>query len=87
MRVDPSLSEYHESVAARDSLDTTELWHCRALLRRLRFLEAQLRERPDAAGDSAMFAAREMEALAWMLNDVEFLATDETRRVPVAATT
>lgn len=88
MRIDPNLSAYHERTDTRDAFDDTELRHCRLILRRLRFLETKVREsdangglaNPDANG-GAMFAEREVEALAWILVEMEFL--QPPRRVAV----
>jgi hypothetical protein len=77
MRVDVSQSQFHEAPTARQDFTKPELKRCRLLLRRLRFLEAQVRENGGlAAGDAsggAAFAEWEVEALEWILTDVGFL--------------
>ncbi len=77
MRVDPSQSEYHESSVTRNDFTRTELRSLRLLLRRLRFLEAQVKqtgglENGNASGGAA-FAEWEVEALAYALTELGFL--------------
>lgn len=71
MRVDVSKSAYHEDPAARRQFNATELKRLRIILRRLRFLEAQVRKTGGLASDSgsggAAFAEWEVEALEWLL--------------------
>ena len=77
MRIDPALSAYHEAPEAREDFNRTELRSLRLLLRRLRFLEAQVRETggmEDGQGSGgAAFAEWEIEALEWILTEVGFL--------------
>lgn len=82
MKVDPSLSIYHEDSEARREFDRHEIKRCRYMLRRLRFLEAQVRETGgmDAGGGGGMHAEWEIEALEWLLTEVGFLSED--RQVP-----
>lgn len=87
MKVDIEQSAYHEDPTARTSGDFTrlELRRCRLLLRRLRFLEAQIRETGglDNGGGSggAAFAEWEVEALEWALTELGFLAEATTEKV------
>lgn len=80
MRVDPSKSVYHENTEARKEFSTQELRRCRLLLRRLRFLEANIRDNGGlengSASGGAAFAEWEVEALEWILgpDGVDFLA-------------
>lgn len=81
MRVDPDKSEFHEDPQARDDFTAEELRHCRLLLRRLRFLETQVKENGgheaiDASG-GAMFAVWESAALEWALTELDFLIKRE----------
>lgn len=77
MKIDPTLSAYHEAPEAREDFNRTELRSLRLLLRRLRFLEAQVRETggmADGQGSGgAAFAEWEIEALEWILTEVGFL--------------
>lgn len=77
MRVDVSKSEYHEANSARGEFDRQELKRARLLLRRLRFLEQQVRESGGLASGStsggAAFAEWEMDALEWVLDEIGFL--------------
>ncbi len=77
MRVDASQSRYHESDSAPDEFNRKELRRLRLLLRRLRFLEKQIRDQGGladggASGGSA-FTEWEAEALEWILAEVGFL--------------
>lgn len=72
MRVDSALSAYSERVDAREQYDRDQMEHMRFLLRRLQFLEHQLRERGDVTG-GAVFAQAERNALEWVLEDMEFI--------------
>lgn len=78
MKVDVSKSIYHEDPQARRDFNRQELKRCRLLLRRLRFLEAQVRETGGLASGSgsggAAFAEWEVEALEWALAELGFLA-------------
>lgn len=78
MKVDVSKSIYHEAPEARRDFNKQELRRCRLLLRRLRFLEAQVRttgglESGSGSGGAA-FAEWEVEALEWILYEVGFLS-------------
>jgi hypothetical protein len=77
MRVDASQSAYQEAATARDDFNSMELKRLRLLLRRLRFLEVQVRENGglgSASGNGgAAFAEWEVDALEWILRDVGFL--------------
>lgn len=77
MKVDASKSRYHESPEARNEFNRTEMKRLRLLLRRLRFLEAQVRESGGLASGSgsggAAFAEWEVDALEWVLIEMEFL--------------
>lgn len=87
MRVDVSLSVYHEDTTARKEFDRKEIKHCRYILRRLRFLEAKVRETGNIADDvngGAMHAEWEMEALEWLLTEVGFLSEDKSPRAPIS---
>jgi len=77
MKIDMSKTVYHEAESAASDFDRREIKHLRLLLRRLRFLEQQVREQgglsePSASGGAA-FAEWEMDALEWILDEVEFL--------------
>jgi hypothetical protein len=81
VKVDVSKSVYHESPLARDEFNRRELRSLRLLLRRLRFLEAQVRETGGLENTSgsggAAFAEWEVEALEWVLTEVGFLPEKE----------
>ena len=85
MKVDPSKSVYHEAEGANREFSRQELKRLRLLLRRLRFLEAQVREtgglRDGGGSGGAAFAEWEIEALEWVLDDVGFLGP---RKLPEA---
>ena len=75
MKTDPSKSKFHEREDANQEWDFDELVHLRAILRRLRFLEANI-EKHSRSGDtsvSAMFTEREASALKWLLDDIGYL--------------
>lgn len=80
MKVDVDRSQHHESPTANDEFDNTELQNLRFLLRRLRFLEQQIRENggmADGRGSGgAVFAVLEHDALEFVLgpDGVNFLA-------------
>lgn len=82
MRVDPALSVYQERPDARAVFTRQELKKCQCLLRRLRFLEKQLRE-STVRNDGAMFTEWEVEALEWALDELGYLA--ESRVAPAAS--
>lgn len=78
MKVDKSKSVYRESPTAKVEFDKLELRHLRFLLRRLRFLETRVNQSgglgsSDPSGGPA-FSEMEVDALAWVLNEVGFLA-------------
>jgi hypothetical protein len=77
VKIDVSKSVYHENDGAKDEFNRRELKHCRLLLRRLRFLEQQIRETGGLANGGgsggAAFAEWEVEALEWILDEVGFL--------------
>lgn len=83
MRVPEEDSAYKEGEHARDEFSQSELQHARALLRRLRFLEAQVRANENdpvrAASGGALFAVMESQALEWALgpDGINFLAEKE----------
>lgn len=81
MKVDASLSVHHEASSARNEFNRAELKRMRLLLRRLRFLEAQVREsgglQDGNASGGAVFAEWEADALEWVLTEVGFLAEKE----------
>lgn len=78
MKIDASLSEYQE-VDDLSEFSRIEKKHCRILLRRLRFLEAQVREHGglgSASGSgAAAFNEWEVMALEWALTDIGFIKT------------
>jgi hypothetical protein len=78
MKIDVDKSVYQEAPTAREEFNKAELRRLRLLLRRLRFLEAQVRETGGLAngGESggAAFAEWEVEALEWILTDIGFLS-------------
>ena len=77
MNVDPSKSEYEEDPEGRGAFSRAEQRRLRLLLRRLRFLEAQINKRgglsDGAAGGGAAFAEMEVEALEFVLTDIGFI--------------
>lgn len=75
MRVDPDLSVYHEAESAVQEFDREEIAHLRYLLRRLRFLEAQVRETGGRASGrgGGIHAELEVQALEWTLKEVGYL--------------
>lgn len=78
MKVDVSKSAYHEAPEARNEFNRIELRRLRLLLRRLRYLEGQIRdngglENGEANGGAA-FAEWEVEALEFVLTELGFLA-------------
>lgn len=79
MRVDPSKSQYHEAPEARSEFNRVEIRRLRLLLRRIRFLENQVRENRASGNDSggAQFAEWEVDALEFVLTEVGFLAVPE----------
>jgi hypothetical protein len=79
MKVDASQSAYHEADGSVNEFSRIELRRARLLLRRLRFLEAQIRENGGldngSASGGAAFAEWEVEALEWVLGPegIDFL--------------
>lgn len=77
MKVDVTKSAYHEAPTAKQDFNKQELRSLRLLLRRLRFLEAQVAQSGGlgngAGSGGAAFAEWEVEALEWILTEVEFL--------------
>ena len=79
-RIDVANSKYHEKERHEtDEFTRAELLHCRYLLRRLRFLETQIREngglKDGAANGGAAHAEWEVAGLEWVLgpDGVNFL--------------
>lgn len=77
MKIDVASSAYHEAPTARSDFNKQELRRLRLLLRRLRFLEAQVKSsgglESGSGSGGAAFAEWEVEALEWILNEVCFL--------------
>lgn len=88
MKVDVSKSAYHEASTAKDEFTKEELRRLRLLLRRLRFLEQQVRESgglgSGTGSGGAAFAEWEVEALEWVLRDMGFLPEEEPDRPALA---
>ena len=83
MKIDVSQSVYHEDERTVGDYTKVEVRRLRFLLRRLRFLETQVRENGGLqnGGDSggSAFAEWEMEALEWLLDDIGFLKPRDDR--------
>lgn len=81
MKIDPDKSKYHEAPEARKEFNRAELRSLRLLLRRLRFLENQIRKngglQSENGSGGAAFAEWEAEALVWIMTEVGFLPEDE----------
>lgn len=75
MKVDADQSVYHEADTAVDEFDRDEIAHLRYMLRRLRFLEAQVRETGGRASGrgGGIHAELEVQALEWLLKEVGYL--------------
>lgn len=77
MKIDMSQTVYHEADDVDANFTRTELRSARLLLRRLRFLEQQVREsgglKNGAASGGAFWAEAEVEALEWVLDEMGFL--------------
>lgn len=74
MKVDPDLSVYHEADEAPAEFSQAEIEKLRLLLRRLRFLEKQVRENGGlTGGGGSAWAELEMHATAWILDEVGYL--------------
>lgn len=82
MKVDAAQSVYQERRNANRDFTRRELKRLRCLLRRLRFLEAQMRTHTEP-NDGALFTEWEAEALEWILDEVGFL--DSARVAPAAS--
>jgi hypothetical protein len=80
MRVDASKSAYHEGDWAETDFDATELKQARFLLRRLRFLEARLRNTNNDGSSWYVLAELEVDSLKWVLGPegINYLAEHET---------
>lgn len=77
VQIDLSKTEYHEREDVEEFFTREELRRLRQLLRRLRFLEAQVRERggmadPRANGGAA-HAELEIEAFEFVLTEMEYM--------------
>jgi hypothetical protein len=85
VRVDPELSVYHEAHDAEAEFDREEIVHLRYLLRRLRFLETQVRTTGGRASGRAggIHAELEVEALEWLLKEVGYLP-EQNRNLAVS---
>lgn len=81
MRVDPNQSVFHEDPKAREQFNRAEIRHLRQLLRRLRFLEMQIRKNGGLANGEAnggaAHAEYEHDALEFVLDELEFLLPRE----------
>jgi hypothetical protein len=75
MKVDKERSAYHEADDVRDEFNAQELRRLRLILRRLRFLESQVRKNGGLASDGGggAWTEWEIEALEWVLTEVGFL--------------
>lgn len=78
MKIDASRSQYKERQEAVDEYTSAELIHLRLLLRRLQFLEHQVRVNGGLShgggSGGAAFAELEKAAFEWLLHDIGFLA-------------
>lgn len=79
MRVDPSTSAYHEAPTAVQDFDRKELRSLRLLLRRLRYLEAQVKKNGGLSNTNgsggAAFAEWEVDALEMVLTEVGYIGS------------
>lgn len=78
MKVDTSESAYKEHADAAEEFDPPELRRLRLILRRLQFLEAQVKKNGGlrnggGASGGAAFVEWEIDALEWILKEVGFL--------------
>lgn len=77
MKIDMDKTVYHEADDVDTNFTRAELRSARLLLRRLRFLEQQLREqgglKDGASSGGAFWAEAEIEALEWVLDEMDFL--------------
>jgi len=87
MKVDVSKSAYHEAPEARNEFTKAELRRLRLLLRRLRFLEAQVNVngglKNSGGSGGAAFAEWEVEALAFALTELGFLQEEQEQAASV----
>lgn len=80
MKVDAANSRYQEDPTAEAEFTEGELKSLRFLMRRLRFLETQVARAASESGDPSgglVFAEREIEALAYTLYAIGYLADTE----------
>lgn len=82
VRIDVDKTEYHERSDVSEIFKREEIRRLRQLLRRLRYLEAQVRERggladPRANGGAA-HVELEIEALEFVLVEVDYLKIERT---------
>lgn len=92
MKIDMDLTEFHEADWAEAEFNRAELSRARYLLRRLRYLEQQLRERHAAAltaTGGAIHAEKEAECLEWVLgpDGINYLAEKARRPQTIGAQT
>jgi hypothetical protein len=82
MKVDVSKSVYEEIPEARNDYNRMEIRHLRTGLRRLRFLEAQVREHGGlgSGNGGAAFAEWEVASLEFMLTELGFIRMKEGRK-------
>lgn len=76
MKVDLSKTKYHEADGAAAEFSTDEIRKLKVILRRLRFLEHQIRENggiENSTSGSGMFNEMEVDALSWLLTDIGYL--------------
>jgi hypothetical protein len=83
VKVEADKSRFHEIDTARNEFNRAELRRLRLILRRLRFLEAQVEKNGGLASSTgnggAGWAEWEVEALEWILDEVGFLETRERK--------
>lgn len=82
MKVDATNSVFKEDPSARQDFDRKELRSLRLLLRRLHFLEAQVKRnegKSDLSG-GANFAEWEMDALEFVLTELGYLLIENTNQ-------
>jgi hypothetical protein len=81
MKVDRDKSIYSEDPAAKDEFNRAEMRRLQFLLRRLQFLEAQVRERggltSSEGNGGGAFAEWEIEALEFVLDELRFLKVEK----------
>ena len=83
MRVDASLSQFHEAEGIHTEFTAQELKQARFLLRRLRFLEARLRKATNDGSSWFVLAELEVDSLKWVLgpDGINYLAENKTTGV------